>query len=160
MPNKEVLVGEFERPQLASPTYTASLQDHPMSKYFLTVISFLGVVLMPGSALAQDSKGQESETTYFDFQVEKAVRVRAQVAPEYPELLRMAHVEGSVLVQFIVDEAGVPQMKTFKVLRSADAAFSESVRRAVSNSSFYPAEIKGKKVKQLVQQPFQFANSK
>jgi protein TonB len=131
-----------------------------MSKYFLTVGFLLGAALAPATARAQDNKAAESDQTYLDFQVEKTVRTKAQTSPVYPDLLRMAHVEGDVLVQFVVDEAGAPQMSTFKVLRSADAAFSESVRRAVSTSSFYPAEIKGKRVKQLVQQPFKFASSK
>jgi protein TonB len=129
-----------------------------MSKYFVALSFALGAALIPATAVAQDSKPSELEQTYLDFQVEKAARVKNQASPDYPDLLRMAHVEGSVLVQFVVDEAGVPQMHTFKVLRSADAAFTESVRRAVSNSSFYPAEIKGKKVKQLVQQPYKFAS--
>lgn len=131
-----------------------------MSKYFLTTLLLIGASLTPATAMAQDSKASESEQTFLDFQVEKAVRVKTQKAPEYPDLLRLAHVEGTVLVQFVVDETGTPQMNTFKVLRSSDGAFSESVRRAVSTSAFYPAEIKGKKVKQLVQQPYTFASNK
>ena len=129
-----------------------------MSKYFLTIVFLIGASLTPATAVAQDSK-TETEQTYLDFQVEKAAKVKAQASPEYPDVLRMARVEGTVLVQFVVDESGSPQMSTFKVLRSSDSQFSESVRRAVSRSAFYPAEIKGKKVRQLVQQPYTFASS-
>src|ERR1044072_4801198 len=106
-----------------------------MSKYFVVISLLIGAALTPATAVAQDSKASETEQTYLDFQVDKAVRVKNQTSPENPDLLRMAHDEGAAPVQFVVDEAGVPQMNPFKVLRSADAAFSESVRRAVSNSS-------------------------
>ena len=130
-----------------------------MSKYFLIIALFIGASL-PATAAAQDSnKPSDSEQTYLDFQVQTAVRIKTQTAPQYPDHLRSTRVEGSVLVQFVVDEAGTPVMTTFKVLRSTDAAFSESVRRAVSNSAFYPAELKGKKVKQVVQQPYKFATT-
>jgi protein TonB len=129
-----------------------------MSKYLVTTLLLLGAALTPATAFAQDNKTVDQ--TYLDFQVETAARVKAQTAPQYPDHLRAAQVAGNVLVQFVVDEAGTPQMDTFKVLRSSDAAFSESVRRAVSKSAFFPAEIKGKKVKQLVQQPYTFANGK
>jgi protein TonB len=66
-------------------------------------------------------------------------------------------VEGQVLVQFIVDERGRPDMASFKVIKSSDAAMTESVRKAVSEMFFFPAEAGGQKVKQLVQVPFNFA---
>ena len=132
-----------------------------MSKYFLTLF-LLGAALTPATAFAQDNnnKNTTSEQAYLDFQVETAARVKSQSTPLYPNHLRTAQITGTVLVQFVVDETGTPQMDTFKVLRSSDAAFSESVRKAVSKTMFVPAEIKGKKVKQLVQQPYTFANGK
>jgi protein TonB len=60
-------------------------------------------------------------------------------------------------VQFIVDEQGQADMSSFKVLRSTHSAFTESVRRAVSETKFIPADAQGRKVRQLVQQPFRFA---
>ena len=71
--------------------------------------------------------------------------------------MRGANIEGQVLVQFVVDERGMAQMSTFKVLKSTDNELTTSVQRAVSSMTFYPAETQGRKVKQLVQQPFRFA---
>ena len=45
---------------------------------------------------------------------------------------------------------------TVTVLKSSHDLFTNSVRSALSNMRFYPAEIGGRKVKQLVQQPFNF----
>ena len=38
--------------------------------------------------------------------------------------------------------------------------FTQAVKNALPNMRFYPAEVGGKKVKQLVQQPFTFSLSK
>jgi protein TonB len=46
------------------------------------------------------------------------------------------------------------------VLKTTQEAFSDEVKRALPKQRFYPAEIGGHKVKQLVQQPFAFAMSK
>jgi protein TonB len=71
--------------------------------------------------------------------------------------LRDAHIEGNVIVQFIVDENGAALMDSFKVLRSNDNSFSDAVKKAVSQTTYLPAELQGRKVRQLVQQPYKFA---
>jgi TonB family protein len=95
---------------------------------------------------------------YFDFQVEKpAMVIQGTAAPQYPEDLRQRGIEGNVLVQFVVDAEGVPDVATFKVLKSDDAAFAEAVRAALPDMRFTPAQLSdGTKVKQLMQQPFGF----
>ncbi len=95
--------------------------------------------------------------TYFEFQVEKqAAPNPINPQPRYPSLLRAAHVEGEVLVQFVVDTTGRPDVSTFKVLKSTHDLFAQSVKAVLPNMKFYPAEVGGKAVKQLVQMPFQF----
>lgn len=99
--------------------------------------------------------------TYFEFQVEKAVSPRpSNPAPRYPDSLRTARVEGEVLAQFVVGTNGRADMDQFKVLKSTHGSFTEAVRRSLPNMAFYPAEVGGKAVKQLVQMPFQFSLTK
>lgn len=94
---------------------------------------------------------------YFDFQVEKQVATMAgSPTPAYPEAERHAKVEGTVLAQFVVDTNGRPVMRTFKVLKGTDQEFVDAVRRALPHMRFYPAEIDGHRVNQLVQEPFTF----
>ena len=76
--------------------------------------------------------------------------------PRYPDMLRSANVEGEVLVQFVVDTTGRVEMSQFKVLKSSHDLFTNSVKQQLSAARYYPAEIGGRKVKQLVQQPFNF----
>jgi protein TonB len=101
---------------------------------------------------------QQGDQPYFDFQVEKPVVMAPGAGgPTYPEMLRSAGIEGTVLAQFVVDTTGRADMSTFKVLRSDNDLFSNAVKTALGRMRFLPAEVGGRKVKQLVQQPFQFS---
>jgi protein TonB len=75
-------------------------------------------------------------------------------------MLQSAGIEGRVLAQFVVDVSGKADMGTFKVLESSHDLFTQSVRSALPRMRFFPAEIGGKKVRQVVQQPFVFALNK
>jgi beta-lactamase regulating signal transducer with metallopeptidase domain len=98
---------------------------------------------------------------YFEFQVENQVRsVPGSPQPHYPAALKKAKVSGDVLAQFIVDTTGRADMSTFKVLQTNRQEFADAVRDILPEMRFYPAEIGGQKVKQMVQQPFTFAVSK
>jgi len=100
----------------------------------------------------------QGDQPYFDFQVEKPVVMAPGTAgPTYPDMLRSAGIEGSVLAQFVVDTTGRAEMSTFKALKSDNALFETAVKNALQRMRFLPAEVGGRKVKQLVQQPFQFS---
>ena len=102
-----------------------------------------------------------TDQPYFEFQVEKQVApLPNNPGPRYPDMLRSANVEGEVLAQFVVDTTGRAEMSTFKVLKSSHDLFTNAVKSALSNMRFYPAEVGGRKVKQLVQMPFQFSLTK
>jgi protein TonB len=118
------------------------------------IVLTLGVLLalVPAAASAQ-----EAAATYLDFQVEKPAKVKIAVNPSYPERLLSAKVEGEVLVQFVVDEKGVADMSSFKVIRSTNTEFTDAVKRAIRSTTFVPAENDGRKVRQIVQQPFAFS---
>ena len=96
----------------------------------------------------------------FEFQVEQTARqIPGTGRLRYPDAMRLANREGEVLAQFVVDERGVVDMTTFKALKATDPAFTEAVRTALPTMRFAPAQVKGRAVKQLVQQPFTFALS-
>ena len=102
-----------------------------------------------------------SPSAYFEFQVEKPAVMRpGNPAPTYPTHLREGNVEGEVLAQFVVDQAGRAEMRTFKILKTTHNDFSQSAREAVSRMHFYPAELGGCKVRQVVQLPFGFKLSR
>lgn len=102
-----------------------------------------------------------TDQPYFEFQVEKQVQALPnQAGPRYPDMLRSANVEGEVLAQFVVDTTGRAEMGTFKVLKTSHDLFTNAVKATLPQMRFYPAEVGGRKVKQLVQMPFQFTLTK
>lgn len=97
----------------------------------------------------------------FEFQVEKPVmQAPGSAQPRYPDILKSAGVEGEVLAQFVVDTTGRAEAGSFKVLKTSHELFAAAVKNALPNMKFLPAEVGGRKVRQLVQQPFVFAISK
>lgn len=98
-----------------------------------------------------------SDQPYFESQVEKPVAAApGSPGPTFPEMLKSTGVEGTVLAQFVVDTSGRAEVASFRVLKSDHALFEQAVRNALPRMRFLPAEIGGRKVKQLVQQPFSF----
>jgi TonB family protein len=94
---------------------------------------------------------------YFDFQVDRPVRPAPGVAlPVFPDSLKRLGIGGDVIVQFVVDTNGLADIASLKVVKSPHAALTDAVRGAVPEMRYLPAEIGGKKVKQLVSQPFSF----
>lgn len=100
----------------------------------------------------------DSGTTYLAIQVERQARaVEGSAGPRYPESLRAAGIEGTVLAQFVVDLDGRADLTTFRVLEAPHARFADAVREAVRTMRFHPAVVGGAPVRQLVQMPFVFA---
>lgn len=67
----------------------------------------------------------------------------AMPEPAYPVFLRKNSVEGEVVVQFVVDETGKPDMSTLEVVRSPHDAMTASVRKVIERIRFEPARTGG-----------------
>lgn len=91
------------------------------------------------------------------FTVDREVVPLRGVAPRYPSMLASASVEGTVVMQFVVDTLGRVESGSLDVLRADHPLFEQSVREALGRMRFVPAEAGGRKVRQLVEQPFTFA---
>jgi len=90
--------------------------------------------------------------SYFEFDVE----IMATVPGGFPRVQRGA-ITGEILVQFVVNTAGVPEMTTFRVLKASDERLEPQARSVVASLRFHPAElVRGCQVRQLVQEPFEF----
>jgi len=76
--------------------------------------------------------------------------------PRYPEALRQAGIEGSVLVRFVVDTLGRIDPASVQILSSTHDQFTRAVRDALSSFRFRPAESNGKRVQALAEMPFEF----
>ena len=99
-----------------------------MTRYLPGLALVLAASLCPTTGQAQSQAPSRDQTTYLDFQVEQPAKVKTVKTPVYPDHLRASQVEGRVLVQFVVDERGRPDMSSFKVIKSSDAALTANTR--------------------------------
>jgi hypothetical protein len=94
---------------------------------------------------------------YFEFQADVPARADPDnEAPHFPDAMRSAHVEGSVVAQFVVDTTGMVELSTFKIVKSTDPSFTGAVKDALPAMRYRPAEAGGMKVRQLVEATFPF----
>ncbi|HET9423863.1 MAG TPA: TonB family protein [Gemmatimonadaceae bacterium] len=85
------------------------------------------------------------------------MRLRADpVPPRYPESLRRAGIEGSVVVRFVVDTSGRVDMASIEVVRSTHDAFTAAVRESVARLRFTASMAGDRKVRAQAMMPFQF----
>ena len=98
--------------------------------------------------------------TYFEFQVEKQAQINGGLRVNYPSVLQSQGVEGKVIAQFVVDTTGRAERGSWKVLESTNELFNSAAKEAVRSARFFPAEVGGRRVRQLVQQPITFALNK
>ena len=91
---------------------------------------------------------------------ETAVRTAGSAAPVYPAELMVDGKEGGVYLRFVVDTMGRADAASIEVLRSSHPAFTQSVRQALPLMLYTPATISGRRVRQLVEQNFEFRISR
>lgn len=103
-----------------------------------------------------DGLAGTGDTPFRADQVERQVAVVASHAPRYPEILRSSGVEGQVTAVFVVDEQGHAEVSSVRFVRSDNPLFEDAVREALRRMRFSPAQVGGRKVRQLVQMPFVF----
>ena len=89
--------------------------------------------------------------------VDREVVALRGVSPTYPAMLAHAGVEGAVLMQLVVGTLERVERESMRAVRTDNPLFEQSVRDALARMRFIPAEANGRKVRQLVQQPYTFA---
>ena len=139
------------------------LPDIDLSKKVTDEADFSGKGVAGGVAkgVVGGTAPVNTDQPFFEFQVEKQVQqIPGSGNLRYPDMLRSSNVEGEVLAQFVVDTSGKYENGSFKVLKSSHDLFTAAVKNALPTMRFYPAEVGGRKVKQLVQQPFTFSLQK
>ncbi|MGH7677430.1 MAG: energy transducer TonB [Gemmatimonadaceae bacterium] len=84
----------------------------------------------------------------------KPLRPRSPL--HYPDELRRVNMQGSVLTQYVVDEAGLPLEGSLRIVSATHALFAQAVIEFIPKARFEPARIGGCPVAVTVQQPFNF----
>jgi protein TonB len=87
---------------------------------------------------------------------ETAARMEGSAAPVYPLELMRDNIEGSVMVQYVIDSTGHAELGTLLVLSSTHPLFVKAVRDALPGMRFSAAVLDGHPVRELVEQSFSF----
>ena len=104
-----------------------------------------------------DTASTAGDNVYTSFEVDNAVQFSyGSAVPQYPPDLLARRVPGKVTVRFIVDTSGTADVQSLEIIDSTDPQFAASVRDALPRMKFQPARLNGKRVRQLVEQPFRF----
>jgi protein TonB len=88
--------------------------------------------------------------------VDRAAVMLTLPRPRYPESLRAAGVTGRVVVRMVVDTVGRVEPGSVVIRESSHDPFAQAVRAVLPALRFRPAETGGRKVRMLVELPFEF----
>lgn len=89
--------------------------------------------------------------------VDRAAQPVRAADPMYPERMWREGKGGRVVAEFVVDTVGLVEMGTLLIVSATTPAFADAVREALAVAEFVPAVRRGRKVRQVVHQPFEFA---
>lgn len=106
------------------------------------------------AAALVDDGDREGRTAWIGADLQ--TRILVSVRPRYPESLRQAAIDGTVLVRFVIDTTGKVDMTSVAVVSSTHDLFTRAVREALPGFRFKPAEARGQRVRSLAEMPFQF----
>lgn len=89
-------------------------------------------------------------------QVDSVARYGGGAEPAYPDDQLVAGVAGRALMEFVVDTLGTVELGTIRAVSATDSSFSAAARNALAHAEFTPAILGGRRVRQVVQMPFDF----
>ena len=113
-----------------------------------------GISLLPGAPTGGTAPGGVFDVRTVDRAVLPSATNRP---PEYPPVLRSAGVTGDVLVRFVVDTSGRVEPSSVEIAHASHDLFADAVRRWLPRTRYVPAEVAGRRVRQLVEQRVDFA---
>ena len=123
----------------------------------LRVVAVFALVLLTG-ARSLRAQGTPAEQPVDEDQVEeKPVALPGTCRPPaYPMQMRVARIEGRVLLQFVVDTLGRVEPASIQAIQSTHSLFETAARRVVTTCRYRPARTGNHPVRVRVQVPYDF----
>ncbi len=119
---------------------------------------FSGVGIEKGiSALSATDVKIDPGQAFIEAVVDEKPERITTLTPDYPDLLRQAGIEGTVVVEVIIDTTGHAEPSSLRIVQSTNKAFELSARDAVLKSMYRPGRVRGQAVRVLVQVPISFS---
>jgi TonB family protein len=99
----------------------------------------------------------ESNEVYTAASVDEAAKyTKGSAVPVYPDSLYRAGVSGRVVARFVVDTVGSVELRTIHIVSATEPPFGAAVAQALRSAAFSPARLNGRRVRQIVEMPFDF----
>lgn len=117
--------------------------------FIILIISFVGLIAQQ----KESTKFQTADESGF-IEVDKAPALISQLKPAYPELAKLAGIEGKVFLKLLIDENG--NVEKAKVEKSVKDMLDEAALTAAKSAKFSPALLNDKPVKVWVVLPIAF----
>ncbi|PKL82545.1 MAG: hypothetical protein CVV24_09565 [Ignavibacteriae bacterium HGW-Ignavibacteriae-3] len=117
---------------------------------------FIMFLISSAMLFAQQNEGaklQKADESGF-IEVDKVPALISKLSPEYPELAKLAGIEGTVYLKLLIDEKG--NVAKAKVEQGVKDMLDNSALAAAKKAKFSPAMIKDKPVKVWVVLPIAF----
>jgi protein TonB len=111
----------------------------------------------PAPVLGPSIPVRDDNSVIAEGAVDERPEVISGFTPEYPDLLRQAGIEGTVIVEAVVDTGGHAEPGSIRVVRSTNRAFDNSAREAVLRTVYRAGRVGSERVRVLVQVPITFA---
>lgn len=116
--------------------------------------NFTGVGVELGTA--KGVEGMDLTQVFLEAVVDEPPASISFPQPEYPRMLLEARIEGSVVLEAVIDTLGHPESGSVKVVSSTNRAFEAPARDAMRRALFRPGRVHGQPVRVLVRQPLRF----
>ena len=98
----------------------------------------------------------EPGAVYHELTVEQPPMILTRPPLVYPLRLREAGIEGWVMLEVVVDSAGVPEPASLRVVEASHPGFVTSAMQVVLAARFRPGRVRGQSVRVLIRQPIVF----
>jgi len=149
-------MGRIVAPTFVPPSIPGISFELPTRLEGLTE-ELIGATLVPGGTVPGGS-APATGGVHAESQVDRTVVARrGNPHPAYPAVMRSASLDGEVLVRFVVDTIGRVEPGSVLVLRATHEQFAESVRRWLPQTRYAAAQLRGRPVRQLVEQRVAFS---
>ncbi len=143
---------------LTAPVFTPitlpSLAIDPPSATIGTSRSSSGPI--PGTHVGVENT-EPGSGSYQVGEVDVPAELTRAVTPNYPPTMRALGRSGVVRVRYVVDTLGRVEAGSVVVVESSGESFTGSATEAVATMRFRPARVRGRPVRQLVEQVVRFA---
>ena len=118
----------------------------------------LVALLLAGAALPARAQDTPADQPLDESEVESKPEVVPNTCrpPAYPMQMRVARVEGRVVLQFVVDTLGRVESGSVRVVQSSHSLFESAARRVVTSCRYHPARTGNHPVRVRVQVPYDF----